>query len=68
MPVERKAASFAGRYGREFLHENREPQIPENGEETILRMVNRLRNSQDPSGNSATHTHSRQPGQQCTLS
>jgi hypothetical protein len=50
-----KAVHFAARFTREFLHENKEPRIPENDEEAILRMVNCLRNSQDPKGNSGIH-------------
>jgi len=50
-----KVVQFTARYARKSLHENREPRIPKNDEEAILRMVNSLRNSQDPNSNSAIH-------------
>ena len=50
-----KVVQFTGRFAREFLRDKKEPQIPENDEGAILHMVNYLRNSQDPNGNSAIH-------------
>ena len=43
-----KVVQFAARFARNSLREVKEPRIPENDEEAILRMVICLRNSQDP--------------------
>ncbi|MCX6026140.1 MAG: hypothetical protein NTY23_07785 [Chloroflexi bacterium] len=50
-----KVVQFAAHHAREFLREAEEPRIPTNDEEAILRMVNRLKNSQNPNGNNPTH-------------